>query len=113
MDTQRSADALIDGERLEILQEGALALAQATIQKAIDDAGLSRAELAKRMDRPRSFISKIMRGDHNLTIKTYALVLAACGFEAEFGKCECKTSWEETKPVPSHFKRNYERKMER
>lgn len=68
----------------EILEEAALATAQVTIQNAIDEAGISRAELARTMERPRSFISRMLSGNHNLTVKTMARALAACGFEAVF-----------------------------
>ncbi len=78
---------------LEILEEAALAMAQATIQNAINRSGLSRAELARRLDRPRSFISRILGGDHNLTIKTMARTLLACGYEVRFGSEPLNWSW--------------------
>ena len=68
-----------------VVQETALAMAQATIQNALNESGLKRIELADKMGRPRSFISRMLRGSHNLTIKTFALALAACGFEPSFG----------------------------
>jgi len=68
----------------DILEEGALAVAQATIQNAIDHSGISRAELARRLDRPRSFVSRMLCGDHNLTIRTMARALLACGYELRF-----------------------------
>jgi transcriptional regulator with XRE-family HTH domain len=69
---------------LEILEEGALAMAQSTIQNAINLSEITRAELARRLGRPRSFISRMLRGDHNLTIKTMARTLLACGYEVRF-----------------------------
>jgi transcriptional regulator with XRE-family HTH domain len=78
---------------LEILEEAALAMAQATIQNAITRSGLSRAELARRLDRPRSFISRILSGDHNLTIKTMARTLLACGYEVRFGSEPLNWGW--------------------
>ena len=71
---------LADVERLE---EKALAVAQAAIAGAMRDAGLSQADLARNMSRPRSFITKMLRGEHNLTIRTLARALAACGFEID------------------------------
>src|SRR5260370_41197618 len=68
-----------------IVQETALAMAQATMQNALNQSGLKRSELADKMGRPRSFISRMLRGSHNLTVKTFALALAACGFEPSFG----------------------------
>ena len=75
------------GHDFDILEEAALAMAQATIQNAINRSGISRAELARRLDRPRSFVSRLLSGDHNLTLKTMARALLACGCEVRFG-CE-------------------------
>src|SRR5207237_7652257 len=65
----------------ELIEETALAMAQGTIQNAITAAQIKRADLAAQMGRPRSFVSRMLKGDHNLTIKTFARALAACGFE--------------------------------
>ena len=68
----------------EVLSESALARAQATIQNAMDQAKISRAHLARSMNRPPSFVSRILNGNHNLTIKTMARVALACGSEIDF-----------------------------
>lgn len=78
---------------LEVLEESALFLAQATIQNAINEAGLSRAELAKKMDCPRSFISRMLSGRHNLTVKTMARAILACGFEVGFSRTPIVWKW--------------------
>ena len=78
---------------LDILEEAALAMAQATIQNAITRSGISRAELARRLNRSRSFVSRMLSGDHNLTIKTMARALAACGSEVRFGSEPLHRSW--------------------
>ena len=70
---------------LEVLSESTLARAQATMQNAIDGSRISRAELGRRMDSPRSFVTRMLSGNHNLTVRTMARSLAACGFEVEFG----------------------------
>lgn len=77
----------------EVLEEAALAMAQFTIQKAMDQTGTTRADLARRMERNRSFISRIMSGSHNLTIKTMARALAACGFEVRFESVPIVWNW--------------------
>ena len=66
---------------LDMVEESALATAQSIIQNAISKSGISHAEMARRMGRNRSFISRILSGSHNLTIKTMARSLAVCGFE--------------------------------
>jgi len=83
-----------------VVQETALAMAQATIQNVLNESGLKRSELADRMGRPRSFISRMLRGSHNLTIKTFALALAACGFEPNFGYLRLQWGSMAGEPVP-------------
>lgn len=78
---------------VEVLEESALAQAQSTIQNAIDQAAISRADLARRMERDRSFVSRMLSGSHNLTIKTMARSLAACGFEVRFQHVPVVWNW--------------------
>ena len=69
---------------LRVLEETALALAQATIQNAMDRAQLTRAQLAQKLGCPKSFVTRILSGNHNLTIRTFARVLGATGEEVLF-----------------------------
>lgn len=86
---------------VEILEESALAQAQSTIQNAMTQAGLSRADLARRMIRNRSYVSLMLSGDHNLTVKTMARALAACGREVRFDHVPLSWYWtEEESTVP-------------
>lgn len=78
---------------LEVLEESALFTAQATIQNALNDAGLSRAELAKRMDCPRSFVTRMMSGRHNLTVRTMSRAILACGYEVGFTRKKIAWNW--------------------
>ena len=77
----------------EILEESALAMAQSTIQNAINEAKISKADLARRMQCNRSVVSRILGGSHNLTIKTMAKALAACGSEIRFQRVPIEWSW--------------------
>lgn len=86
---------------VEVLEEAALAMAQSVIQNAIDESGISRAELARRMERNRSFISRMLSGSHNLTVKTMARSLAACGFEVRFERVPIACNWVEAEPLPA------------
>lgn len=79
---------------VELLEESALAMAQSTIQNAINDAGISRAELARKMERPRSFITLMLSGSHNLTVKTMSRALTACGFEVRFQHVPIVWNWQ-------------------
>jgi hypothetical protein len=84
----------------EILQETAIGMAQLTIQKALNRSSLKgRSGLAEKMGRSRSFITRMLSGSHNLTIKTFALALAACGFEPTFGFQPIQWGWMAEKPV--------------
>lgn len=70
--------------RYEQFEELALAMAQSTVSEAIYRSPLSQSGVAKRLGINRAFIAKILRGDYNLTVKTLARVVAACGFELRF-----------------------------
>jgi transcriptional regulator with XRE-family HTH domain len=73
-------------------------MAQSTIQDAILKAGISRSDLARRMECNRSMVSRMLSGSHNLTIKTMARALAACGFEARFQHVPIVWTWK-AKPI--------------
>jgi transcriptional regulator with XRE-family HTH domain len=85
---------------VEVLEESALAMAQSTIQNAIDEAQISRSDLARRMQISRSGISRILSGSHNLTIKTMAKALAGCGREVRFETVPIVWNWHSV-PHPS------------
>jgi plasmid maintenance system antidote protein VapI len=78
---------------IEVIEESALAMAQSTIQNAINESGISRTEMARRMDRDKSFVSRVLSGSHNLTIKTMARSMAACGFEVRFQPIRLQSAW--------------------
>jgi len=82
-----------------VLEESALASAQSTIQNAIKQAGLSKAVLARKMNCHRSFVSRMLSGNHNLTIKTMSRALAACGFEVRFQHVPIAWNWKSTAPA--------------
>jgi len=88
--TNSSDEEVVD---VELIQAAALATAQATIQQAINRRKLSRTVLAKRMGRERSFVTRMMSGDYNMTIKTFALALAACAYRPTFGFAPVTWVW--------------------
>jgi len=92
---------------LDIIEESALAMAQSTIQNAINRSGISRAEMARRTGRNRSFVSRILSGTHNLTVKTLARSMAVCGFEVRFQPIALEWNWAAVHP-PSPQKKNME-----
>jgi hypothetical protein len=78
---------------LDQMEEIALAMAQAEIEDAVNCSGLKYSQVAEKAGRPRSFISKILRGNHNLTIRTMARNDAACGYELRFGRQPVLAAW--------------------
>ena len=82
-------------KRMGISKEAAIAGAQSTIYNAMRESGLTRAEVGRRMGTARSYVSRMLQGDYNLTIRTYARALAACGFEARFSRARVDPQWSE------------------
>ncbi len=82
-----------DSVDIEVLEESALAMAQSTIQNAINESGISRSDLARKMQCHRSFVSRMLTGNHNLTVKTMARSMAACGFEVRFKAVPIEWTW--------------------
>lgn len=76
-----------------VLEESTLARAQSFIQQAICDARISRSELARKMSCPRSFVTRMMGGSHNLTVRTMTRALLACGYEIEFTRKPATSNW--------------------
>lgn len=83
-----------------VLEEAALARAQSTIQNVMDEAKVSQADLARKMQCNRSFISRMLSGSHNLTIKTMARSLASCGYEVRFEPVPIVWNWVKL-PMPN------------
>ncbi len=77
----------------DVLEESALAMAQSVLQKAINEAQISQSDLARRMRCNRSVVSRMLRGNHNLTIGTMARALAACGSEIRFQTVPIDWNW--------------------
>jgi plasmid maintenance system antidote protein VapI len=86
---------------VELVQGAALAMAQATIQQAICKRKISRTDLAKRMGRQRSFVTRMMSGNYNMTIKTFALALAACAYRPTFGFAPVTWTWVDDNDKPT------------
>ena len=59
--------------------------------------GVTRAELARRLNKSRAYVTKILRGDQNLTLRTVVDVLWELGYKAEIRVMPAsrKDSWDE------------------
>lgn len=52
--------------------------------EALNDEGVTRAELARRLERSPSFVSQLLAGGRNLTLRTIADVSDALSLQASF-----------------------------
>ena len=59
---------------------------------ALDDIGVTRAELARRMDRTPGFVSQVLGGGRNLTLRTIADIAAALSLRPSFELSRDRTS---------------------
>lgn len=94
-ETQASGEACREGEGvvkkpLDIDQSSEAARLQFAVaielQQAIKAAGLTQREVARRLDRADSFVSKVLNGDSNVTLATLARFSVAIGFHWRFGR---------------------------
>lgn len=78
------------GERLK--KDGTLQIDQAKLElseqifQAMENKGISEAELSRRLDVSRAYINKVLQGDTNFTIETLVRIGIAldCEFKFEF-----------------------------
>ena len=67
-------------ENRRLLRRSELLLdVQCALCEAMDDSGVTRAELARRLDKTPGFITQILSSGRNLTLKTIADVADAIG----------------------------------
>lgn len=74
------------GEELERLtrQEELILDVTVGLSEALEDKGVTKAELARRLDRTPSFVSQLFAGSRNLTLRTIADVAAALSLRPSF-----------------------------
>jgi len=63
-----------DSFELEVAKEGTLLDATEELFQALQDAGITKTELAEKLNKTPAFVSKLFRGSHNMTLKTLAEV---------------------------------------
>ncbi len=64
-------------------QELGILVATEAIESALLRAGISRAELANRIGRSRPFVSQVLSGSRNMTVRTLSDMLWACGVQMD------------------------------
>ena len=82
-------------ERLDYFVEGAKNEFTEKIVARMRDLGISKSELAERLDAERSFVTRLLSGNNNFTIETMVRIARAldCGFRSHLEPDECDTVW--------------------
>lgn len=71
-----------DPQRMRLFQqERAILAVTALIEDVMEQEGVTRAELAKRLNRSRGWVTQLLDGEANKTVRTIADVLAVLGRE--------------------------------
>ena len=72
-------------DRLLLERERAYMEAYMLIMRLMDEQNVTKAELAKRLGRSRAYVTKLLNGSTNMTIRTIADVLFHLGHRLEVG----------------------------
>lgn len=74
-------DFIADTERLRLLaQERFILEATEQIAKIMEEEHVSKAELASRLNKSKAFVTQLLGGGRNMTIRTLADVMTALGY---------------------------------
>lgn len=66
---------------------------------ALDDSGVTRAELARRLGRTPGFVSQVLGGGRNLTLRTIADIAAALSLQPSFSLAGAVASERHPRPT--------------
>lgn len=77
------ADSVVDSSdsKRALVQESAILGVTELICRLMEELGVSKAELARRLDKSRAYVTQILDGRSNLTVRSIADVLWALGSE--------------------------------
>lgn len=81
----------------KVAQEKAIYRIANEIYHAMKEADVSNSQLAERVDKKPGFITRVFKGDHNMTVRTLASLAFALGKEVHFDLRDRVTeaySWE-------------------
>ena len=79
------------GRRLS-RQEQLLFDATELISRALANERISRAELAKRIGKSKAYVTQVLRGQNNMTLRTLSDLANALGYDVELGALNPSTS---------------------
>lgn len=91
-------------DRRLLAQEAAILEVTELICQLMEEQSVSRAELARRLGKSRAYVTQMLDGSTNLTIRTIADVLFALGAEACFSSMVLRSK---TQPAAVEPPRNY------
>jgi hypothetical protein len=70
-----------DLERRVFAQETCMLTVTMALVRALESKGITRTALAERIERTPGFVSQVLNGSRNMTLKTMADILWACGLQ--------------------------------
>jgi len=73
-------------------QEQLLFDATELISRALEDQSVSRAQLAKRIGKSKAYVTQVLRGQNNMTLRTLSDLADALGYAVELGAVNPRTS---------------------
>jgi len=73
-------------------QEQLLFDATELVSRAMEDEGVSRAELARRIGKSKAYVTQVLRGQGNMTLRTLSDLADALGYAVELGAVKAKSA---------------------
>ena len=62
-------------------EEGSIQIATELICRRMEQMGMNRAELATKLEVSRPYVSKLLSGEHNMTLRTLGAIAWALNYE--------------------------------
>ena len=75
---------------------------------ALEDSGVTRAELARRLERTPGFVTQVLGGGRNLTLRTIADIAAALSLQPSFSLADAAASDCQPRPARQPARRRDE-----
>jgi transcriptional regulator with XRE-family HTH domain len=87
---KRKGASLAEGKQEK--QEQLLFDATELISRAMEQQGVSKTDLAKRLGKSRAFVTQVLRGQNNMTLRTLSDLANVLGYDVELGAINLQTS---------------------
>src|SRR5690348_11759657 len=81
---ERWAQDATEERRMKFEQEGAILDATEAICRLMNERGVNRAELARRLNTTRGHVTQLLSGEHNLTLRKLSDIFYALGSGVTF-----------------------------